>query len=306
MKDFNEHIDLIERYLYDDMTQEELEELNVKLKNDTEFNKLFHDMDNLLEGIRRSAKQTTVEEKLAKLEETLPYKMSINRYQQSTNIFMRLFESINQFVDNLIARLFRLDREEIVAIPINSRGQSSVFSLAGRIKLIAASSLIMIFLAATIIYTQFSGLSHLEIYANNLKKPTLWQGEVRTVQPEEHVDLAREEILNLAYQEYDKSNFGEAISLIESIPDEEKMPGMKYCGALSYMEIENFDRAKELLIQLGEVNDIVWHEHSKWYLALCYIHENDLESAIKYLKDVSEIGGVHQENATNLLKKINK
>jgi tetratricopeptide (TPR) repeat protein len=72
MKNSNEHIDLIERYLYDDMTKEELEGLNKKLREDPEFNKLFHNMDNLLEGIRRSASKTTVEEKLAILERSLP------------------------------------------------------------------------------------------------------------------------------------------------------------------------------------------------------------------------------------------
>lgn len=72
MKNIDEHIDLIERYLYDDMTQEELEEFNGLLRKDPEFNKLFYEMDHLLEGIRRSAKQTTVEEKLARLEKALP------------------------------------------------------------------------------------------------------------------------------------------------------------------------------------------------------------------------------------------
>jgi len=74
MKNFDEHIDLIERYLYDDMTQEELEEFNGLLRKDPEFNKLFYEMDHLLEGIRRSAKLTTVEEKLARLERSLPHK----------------------------------------------------------------------------------------------------------------------------------------------------------------------------------------------------------------------------------------
>ena len=72
MKNIDEHIDLIERYLYDDLTQEELEEFNDLLRQDAEFNKLFYEMDHLLDGIRRSAKQTTVEEKLANLEKSLP------------------------------------------------------------------------------------------------------------------------------------------------------------------------------------------------------------------------------------------
>jgi len=74
MKNIDEHIDLIERYLYDDLTQVELDEFNDLLREDPEFNKLFYEMDHLLDGIRRSAKQTTVEEKLARLEEALPEK----------------------------------------------------------------------------------------------------------------------------------------------------------------------------------------------------------------------------------------
>jgi len=305
MKDFNEHIDLIERYLYDDLSQEELEELNVKLKSDTEFNKLFHEMDNLLEGIRRSAKQTTVEEKLAKLEEALPYKMSVSRKEQSPNLFRQIIESLNKFVDRLIARLFRLDHEEMVAIPINSRGESSALSLAGRIKLVAASSIVILFIGAIFIYIQLSQLSPLELYSENFK-PEIDVIVERTVEKETYDNLSPQEILDLANLEFRESNFGEAINLIESISDEHKLPGMKYCGALSYMKIENFERAKELLIQLGEVNDIVWQERSKWYLALCYLHENNTELAVEYLKDISEIGGENQEKAMQLLKKVNK
>jgi hypothetical protein len=115
-----------------------------------------------------------------------------------------------------------------------------------------------------------------------------------------------EEIQNRANQEFNNSNFGNAINLVERIPDDEKLPDMKYCGALSYMKDENFDRAKELLIQLSEMNDKFWQERSKWYLALCYIYEDDQEQAAKYLKEVAEIGGKYQEKAEKLLKKVNK
>jgi tetratricopeptide (TPR) repeat protein len=94
MKSIDEHIDLIERYLYDDLTQEELEEFNDLLKEDAEFNKLFYEMDHLLDGIRRSAKKTTVEEKLARLEEALPLsKVSDERISHPVEIFIKTYKA---------------------------------------------------------------------------------------------------------------------------------------------------------------------------------------------------------------------
>ena len=307
MKNSYEHIDLIERYLYDDMTKEELEEFNEKLRKDPEFNKLFYEMDHLLEGIRQSAKHGTVEEKLAKLEYSLPFKRNYELSNKPAGLFSKIIESINQFMDRLIAGVFNLDHEEMVSVPVNSRGQASVFTITGRIKLIAASSIVIIFLTTIIIITQFSQSNPVELYADNFEKPELLVVGVRSTEPEKYENLEPENILNTANLEFNNSNFGQAIGLIEQIPDEEKMPGMKYCGALSYMEIEKFERAKELLMQLGEENDIVWQERSKWLLALCFIHEEDKDQAVKYLKEVSQInGGVYQEQATLLLKKVNK
>ena len=306
MKNFDEHIDLIERYLYDDMTQEELEEFNGLLRKDPEFNKLFYEMDNLLEGIRRSAKQTTVEEKLALLEEALPFKSNPEINQESTNTIKRIIDSMNMYLDQFIAKLFNLDREEITVVPINSRGQASTFTILGRIKLIAASSIIMIFLVTTILYTQLSAVSHIELYSNNFEPLILDSSVVRSGgDNEKSMNLTPDEILIMANHEFNNSNFGKAISLIEKIPDSDKLLGMKYCGALSYMKIENFDRAKDLWNQLEQENDIVWQERSKWFLALCYLYENDTESVVKYLKNVSEIGGENQERAIQLLKKVN-
>jgi tetratricopeptide (TPR) repeat protein len=306
MKNFDEHIDLIERYLYDDLTQEELEEFNGLLQKDSEFNKLFYEMDNLLEGIRRSAKHTTVEEKLARLEEALPLKSNLEIEGKSTNVFRKIINSINFYTDQFITKLFNLDHEEVTVVPVNSRGQASTFTILGRIKLIAASSIIMIFLVTTILYTQLSAVSHIELYSNNFEPLILDSSVVRSGgDNEKSMNLTPDEILIMANHEFNNSNFGKAIGLIEKIPDSDKLLGMKYCGALSYMKIENFDRAKDLWNQLEQENDIVWQERSKWFLALCYLYENDTESVVKYLKNVSEIGGENQERAIQLLKKVN-
>ena len=306
MKNINEHIDLIERYLYDDITREELEELNELLKEDPEFNKLFHEMHLLTEGIRRSAQKTSVEEKLSKLEESLPLMMRVNQSDQPDNLLKKLIRSINDFIDGLISKIFRIDHEELVAIPINSKGEASVFSLTGRIKLIAASSIVMVFLAITLVFTQLSHLSPIELYADNFKSTELPVIVDRSPGEEIMEDLTPEEILNKANNEYNESNFGAAIKLIERIPDDKKLPGMKFCGALSNMKLEKFDRAEELFNQLSKVNDVYWQEKSKWFLALCSIREDDTEQAEQYLEEVIEIGGKYQKQAENLLKKVHK
>jgi hypothetical protein len=308
MKNIQEHIDLIERFLHDDLAQEELDELNEKLRKDNEFNKLFYEMDHLLDGIRQSAKNSTVEEKLARLEQALPYKMSITISEKPVGRLKKVIISINQFFDRLIAKVFNLDQEELTAIPINSHGQASVLTISGRIKLIAASTIIVVFLATTLMFIQFTEYNPGALYADNFEQPELQTVAVRSADDEEkNADLTHEEIINLANLEFNDSNFGKAINLIEKIPDEEKMPSMKYCGALSYMKKEDFNRAKELLTQLSEEKDIVWRHRSKWFLALCLIREDNKAEAVKYLKDVSDTnGGEFQEDAVQLLKKVDK
>ena len=305
MKNIDEHIDLIERYLYDDLTQEELDDFNELLRKDPEFNKLFYEMDQLLDGVRRSAKKTTVEEKLARLEEALPYNRSTDLSERPANVIKRIFQSFNEFVDHLIIRTFNLDREELTVIPIDNRGRSSVYTITGRIKLIAASSLVMIFLAATFIFTQFSALTPVELYADNYSKPVLLTSTVRSGEMEPKGESSISDIMNSANIAFNSSNFGEAIALVEGVSNDELTPGLKYCGALSYMEIEEFDKAKDLLLQLNTETDIVWRHTSSWFLALCYVREDDKENAVKYLKMASDTaGGEYQEKAANLLGKV--
>jgi tetratricopeptide (TPR) repeat protein len=162
----------------------------------------------------------------------------------------------------------------------------------------------MIFLAAAIIYTQFSSLSLSELYVASYEKPTLEVVNVRSLETDEIDNLGQVEIQNQVNIEFNNSNYGIALEILEDIPDSEKTPSMKYCAALSYMEINEFEKAKELWLQFEEVDDIVWQERSKWYLALCYLHAEDRNQAIMYLEEVSLIGGEFSENAEELIKKV--
>ncbi len=95
MKDNKDHIDLIERYLDEDLTREELEMFSRKLKEDTEFSQLYYEMDRFVEGIRRSASQTSMEEKLARLEQSLPVKK--NQSEGSGTQVRRLWRGVRDY-----------------------------------------------------------------------------------------------------------------------------------------------------------------------------------------------------------------
>lgn len=61
----------IEKYLDNQVDEQERAEVNNRLVSDEEFRKLFDEMESLLEGIKHTGAKTTVEEKLAILEDSI-------------------------------------------------------------------------------------------------------------------------------------------------------------------------------------------------------------------------------------------
>jgi tetratricopeptide (TPR) repeat protein len=61
----------IEKYLDNQVDEQERVEVNNRLVSDEEFRRLFDEMESLLEGINHTGAKTTVEEKLQNLEESI-------------------------------------------------------------------------------------------------------------------------------------------------------------------------------------------------------------------------------------------
>jgi tetratricopeptide (TPR) repeat protein len=74
MKSNLQDIDLIERFLNNEMNQQELNIFNMRLEADPSFNRLFFEINHLIDGIRYSGRHSALEEKLDKLEKSLPFK----------------------------------------------------------------------------------------------------------------------------------------------------------------------------------------------------------------------------------------
>ena len=119
MKVNYDHIDLIERYLDDDLSAEELVMFSEKLDQDPQFNKLYFEMDQLLEGIRRSAKQSTIEEKLASLEMALPVKAKINTDESDTPV-IQIWNFMLQYKTAVAASLTLLIVSVFVITNVNT------------------------------------------------------------------------------------------------------------------------------------------------------------------------------------------
>jgi tetratricopeptide (TPR) repeat protein len=280
MKDINEHIDLIERYLYDDLTQEELEELNVKLKNDTEFNKLFHDMDNLLEGIRRSAKQTTVEEKLAKLEKSLPAKEDTSEKEDSIPV-IPIFSTVTRYKTAFTVAF------------------SAVVDSKYRVAIAAAFTMLIV--ATFVLFNTINNPSSDRIFAQHFKpfenQGSGFRGDIEKV--DDNVQLLRD-----ALDRYDNGNYAEAVSIFDriTINDEIKYQVWLY-GGNAYLIEGQIDKAKKMFQNIID-EDAGYVIYAKWYLSLCYVRNEEYEEAKPLLEEIRDIGSFKSKEAAEILSKL--
>ena len=145
MKTFKENIDLIERYLDEDLDPAELKKFNQKLEQDPEFRRLFNEMDRLVEGIQISARKTTVEEKLVNLERSLPFRRSQKEAGETPVI--RLWERVVQY------------------------------------KVAIAAAITMLFVATFVLITQDFKTDPGKLYAENFEPfPNVGQGNTRSTE----------------------------------------------------------------------------------------------------------------------------
>jgi tetratricopeptide (TPR) repeat protein len=281
MKNNYEHIDLIERYLYDDMTKEELEEFNVKLRKDKEFNKLFYDMDHLFEGIRRSARQTTVEEKLAMLEKSLPAKEDASEKEDATPV-IPIFSTVTRYKTAFTA----------------------VFStiVDHKYRMASAAAFTMLIVATFILFNIVNNTSPDAIFAQYYQ-PFENQGSGLRGSEIEKGDINKN-LLQDALSEYDNGNFSEAASIFDRITvnDENKNSVWMY-GGNAYLNEGQMEKAKKMFQNIIE-EDAGYIVYAKWYLSLCYVRNEEYEEAKPLLEEIRDKGKYKSNEAEEILTKL--
>jgi tetratricopeptide (TPR) repeat protein len=279
MKNIDEHIDLIERYLYDDLSRDELAELNKKLKTDPSFNKLFHEMDHLLEGIRRSAKQTTVEEKLANLEASLPLK---EKTEYDTPV-IPIWGTASR-VKTAVAGAF-----------------STAVDYKYRTAIAAALTLLIV---ATIVLFNITKTSSPSLLFETYFVPFENQGNQVLRGDNEKGVSSETELIQGALSEYDKGNYANAIQIFDQIPGHSGnlVTVWMYKGN-AYLHEDETDMAKQMFQNIIDENAGVVLQ-AKWYLSLCHLKEGEIDQARPYLEEIRDVGGYKSKEAKEILSDL--
>ena len=283
MNKTEQNIHLIDRYLQNKLTKEELAMFNQMLKSDVEFEKLFFEMDQLIAGIRFSSRTTTVEEKLARLEESLPHRDPAPGFGTRTGrLFNGISESINRFLEDISLK---------VALTVNQ----VKLALSG----VAATILITLMMLINFQHT----LSPDVLFSENFHPPVYENfGATRGAgdQVNDPVDIR----FNDAMIEYNEKNYEAAINIINSLPQEKLNAEMKLYEAFVNIRLENYGVAKQNLHEIINNADATWANQARWYLGLCLIREKNPEAAKPMLLSVKNFGSDHAGEAARLLKKI--
>jgi tetratricopeptide (TPR) repeat protein len=256
MKTNKEDIDLIERYLDEKLDPEELSLFNQKLDKDPDFRRLFVDMDRLVEGIRLTARKTTLEEKLANLEQSLPFQKSGKEMDETPVIIM--WERVKKY------------------------------------KVAAAAVISMLFIATFVLVTQDFSTDPGKLYAENFEPfPNYGPGNTRSSEKDDK---------QLAYTYYDLERYTEALEIFENLNLETVD---LFYASNAYMAVGEIDKAKPLLEEVIERGTGL-AVHAKWNLALCFLKEGNLVTAKSLFNDLKNQGGEYQEEASQILDKIEK
>jgi len=102
-------------------------------------------------------------------------------------------------------------------------------------------------------------------------------------------------------QYYEMQNFDAAVEMFEKAPD--NLLGKLY-GGLSFMELNEFDRAKESFNFIIQHNDNLFIDQSEWYLGLCNLKTNHTKEAISILEKIAKENSVYKTKAQKLLKEL--
>lgn len=281
MKTKFEHIDLIERYLDDDLSETEMQKFQHLLNTDAEFNKLFFEMDSLIEGIRQAAKATSVDEKFAALESSLPLK----KKHDQKNLLGNWFENISAYWGEIWI------------------GFSGI-SIQARAGLVVAT--LSIIISVPFIFDSLNSMPPSSLYEAYFLKPDYTFGyTARSYDKGDESDLTGEELFDQGIAAYKDFNYGQALSYFNLINDNELRDKVNFFSGICLMSTDQFLQAKIKFDLVIQNPDSYWSGQAAYFLGLCYLHEEELDKALPLLQSVAEDDeNDYREQARQIMKKL--
>lgn len=111
--------------------------------------------------------------------------------------------------------------------------------------------------------------------------------------------------LSRANSEYRNKNFSlSAIYYKKVVAANPNHPEALLFAGISLMETLHFSEATKYLLELKSQNNN-YSSTAKWYLALCYIKENNAPKAKEYLNELVQINSSYKSKAQTILSKLN-
>lgn len=265
MSEEKKHIDLIEGYLQNKLSDSELEEFEELLIKDDKFGQFFIDMKTLVDGIRYSGSKTTLEEKLASLK-GMETKMVDEHHDDllgKRGMIIIFFNNVYQHKWSVAAVFAFFILATIALINVNTNpGNDALFEKY---------------------FVPFeNGAGHSIVRGDTV------MDNVQT-QAFYYYDLEEYTLASEYFHEVLSEEFNDVIILF-------------YSGnaMLAVNQVDEAINCFKKVIAIGNGLEI----QAKWYLALCYLKLDNYEKMLPLLKEIVNSSTRYSDPARELLKKI--
>ena len=252
MSEHKIHIDLIEKYLDDNLDLEELQLFEQMLENDASFVRELNDMEQLISGIKKSASMTTLEDKLERFEYSIKVMEDDEEVSKSQSDFFN-FQNIRNYS----------------------------WAIAASITLILVSSITLFNINQT--------PSHQKLYAEYFI-PFENHGNKRSIETTEknywkdalhYYDNGQ---YQLALDNFDKITITDYKGLV----NHPRYSSYKIYKGNTLMKLGRHSEATTIFEGMLNDNDGLIIQ-AKWYLSMCYLYENKREKLIPLLEEIANL-----------------
>jgi len=218
-------------------------------------------------------------------------------YLLQKDLIHHLEETRNRELKNYLIESERNNTNNIQSRKVKAK----VLKLNVRSFLKYAASIVFVFAFSWYLYDKLSLDSPSEIYASNFEPyPNDWQIVKRS--------SSSDDIKYRAMSAYQAGLYSESLELIKEIEVNETIDTLTFFKAMTLMNSNKLNDAKEILEGLYPKNDWDYQEPIRWYLSLIYLKQEDIDNARKFLIEITNTKSEHfqKTSAQKILNELDR
>lgn len=256
------HIDLIEKYLSNELTDIEVELFNETLENDEDFVRELNDIELLIAGIKKSAAKTTVEEK-------------VRRFESSVKI---------------------MDKDE------RPDSKKTIIRYIMKQPWMIAASLTFLLVTSVVLFNINSTPTHQKLYTE-FYKPFENNSNKRSVDIEDR-NYWKLALAYYDYERYDSALINFERTQISDFKGTINSPSFYLYKANTLMKLDRHTDARIIFQEMINDNDGMIIQ-AKWYLSMCYLHENNTKKLLPLLEEIAKVkASYYSRDAQKILDQL--